>query len=310
MVVTCGSQKFETKVFHDTLDPHWDEVFELEIDQAIGQDLLLEVYDYDVGTKSQHDFLGRLTIETEYVAKEGVVDAWQHLQDIEHGRLRLRAEWLTFNRNPAQFEIEKERIGSVHNNNYRPLSCGGLMIFIDSARGVPLLSHALSEPDPMAIVELGPHQTYTTKSEPSTTTPVWEEATFFFVADPWQQQLKITLKDEKSKAKLAEGTVRIVQLMEAPGMELYTDFAIKGAVLMSQCTVKLRLRLRALRNASIDHRISTDSAGDGKIGSDEEAERHARGLSQIGTGVSLAQIKIGMLFHSGATMFFTLWFPN
>ena len=52
----------QTKVVEKTLDPIWESGFELAVDPQIGQGTLrIEVFDYDVGSKS--DFLGQIEIE-------------------------------------------------------------------------------------------------------------------------------------------------------------------------------------------------------------------------------------------------------
>ena len=52
-----GAKSEKTKIIDDTVNPVWNETFEMIVDEADGQMIYLDVFDDDNGSKD--DFLGR-----------------------------------------------------------------------------------------------------------------------------------------------------------------------------------------------------------------------------------------------------------
>ena len=57
MCFRLGSERYKTKTVYETLNPRWQEMFELYLYEDQGQELDITVWDKD--QRSKDDFMGR-----------------------------------------------------------------------------------------------------------------------------------------------------------------------------------------------------------------------------------------------------------
>ena len=88
-----GAKKVKTKVIHNTTEPKWFFTEDFPIEVIKGQDLKIEIFDYDfIG---ENDFLGKIIIPTSMVADQGSIDKmWAELENVKSGKIQLSLTWL------------------------------------------------------------------------------------------------------------------------------------------------------------------------------------------------------------------------
>lgn len=85
---SVGSQFYRTKTIHNDLNPVWNEYFEFVVDQADGQKLRIELFDYD--KMSNDEELGRLAIDIDNIKKKRNLDDWFPLDACKHGDIHIK----------------------------------------------------------------------------------------------------------------------------------------------------------------------------------------------------------------------------
>lgn len=81
---------FKSSIKPETLNPLWNETFELPIHPGTPDTILFEVFDHDI-FKSD-DFLGQTHLSVAQIIKEGF-SGWLQLERIDKGELHLQAEY-------------------------------------------------------------------------------------------------------------------------------------------------------------------------------------------------------------------------
>jgi hypothetical protein len=82
---------FKSSIKSETLNPLWNETFEIAIYPGMPEIMVLEVLDHDL-FKSD-DFLGLAHLSTSQIIKEGF-SGWLKLERAEKGELHVEAEYL------------------------------------------------------------------------------------------------------------------------------------------------------------------------------------------------------------------------
>uniref|UniRef100_A0A8D2ZVW1 Extended synaptotagmin-like protein 2a n=1 Tax=Scophthalmus maximus TaxID=52904 RepID=A0A8D2ZVW1_SCOMX len=227
-VVQVGTQVFKSKVIHETLNPKWNEVYEVSG--------------------------GKLSCELKNV--------WFVLEDVASGKLHLRLEWLSLLPSPEKLDQALMSIKADRGQANDGLSSALLVVFLDSARNLPRnplefnqaglkkasVSKAIksgkkvtSDPSPFVQFTVG-HKSFESKTRYKTNEPVWEEAFTFLIHNPKSQELQVEVKDEKHECSLGTITLPLSRLLEADDMTLNQRFPLKNSG--PGCTVKMKMALR------------------------------------------------------------------
>merc|ERR1712037_255024 len=92
VAVTYGSHKTKSSVIKNNLNPEWNFVNLLTINEKASDEVLLEVYDKDTGSKD--DFMGRVSLPISELAtlKQG---QWIPLQKTKSGEICLLCDFVT-----------------------------------------------------------------------------------------------------------------------------------------------------------------------------------------------------------------------
>ncbi|VDK74121.1 unnamed protein product [Litomosoides sigmodontis] len=146
--IQVGSQIYRTKTIDNDLNPVWNEYFEFVVDQANGQKLRIELFDYD--KLSSDEELGRLTVDLDNIKEKGNLDDWFPLDACKHGDIHIQAAWM--NLSSSAVDLTRQEFGSSWFSTDKPVHSALLMIFIDSVSDLPYPKAKL-EPSPyiMAI---------------------------------------------------------------------------------------------------------------------------------------------------------------
>uniref|UniRef100_A0A8C2ZTG6 Extended synaptotagmin 2 n=1 Tax=Cyclopterus lumpus TaxID=8103 RepID=A0A8C2ZTG6_CYCLU len=212
-IIRIGTQNFQSKVIHETVHPKWNEVYEALIYNNTAPNLEIELFDEDT---DKDDFLGRYSFCLN----------WFVIEDVATGKLHLKLEWLSLLSTPEMLDQVQ-----IPNDG---LSSALLLIFLDSARNLPVMGHNL----------------FSSKVRYKTNEPVWEEAFTFLIHNPKSQELQVEVKDEKHECSLGTLTLPLSRLLEAEDMTLNQRFPLRNSG--PNCTLKMKMALRVGRRRPAD----------------------------------------------------------
>ena len=82
---------FKSSIKSGTLNPLWDETFEVVIHSGMPETIVFEVLDHDLF--KSNDLLGLTHLSTSQIIKEGF-SGWLKLEHVEKGELHVEAEYL------------------------------------------------------------------------------------------------------------------------------------------------------------------------------------------------------------------------
>lgn len=251
-VIQVGTQLFQSKVIHETVNPKWNEVYEaLVYDDSSVKQLALELFDEDT---DKDDFLGSLMIDLAELQKERKVDEWFNLDDVSQGKLHLKLEWLSLLSKPDKLDQALSSIRADRGHANDGLSSALLVVFLDSARNLPTASvskvlktgkKVTSDPSPFVQFTVG-HKTFESKIRYKTNEPVWEEAFTFLIHNPKCQELEVDVRDEKHECSLGTLTVPLTSLIEAKDMTLNKSFPLRTTGPSASLKMKMALRVLCL----------------------------------------------------------------
>ncbi|XP_034559114.1 extended synaptotagmin-2 isoform X2 [Notolabrus celidotus] len=239
-VVQIGTQLFQSKVIHETVQPKWNEVYEALVYDHTAHNVEIELFDEDT---DKDDFLGSLMIDMAELEKERKVDEWFVLEDVATGKLHLKLEWLSPLPTPEKLDQALMSIKADRGHANDGLSSAVLVVFLDSARNLPSGKKVTSDPSPFVQFTVG-HKSYESKTRYKTNEPVWEEAFTFLIHNPKIQELEVEVKDEKHECSMGTLTLPLARLLEAKDMTLNQRFPLKNSG--PSCTLKMKMALRVL----------------------------------------------------------------
>ncbi|XP_072296642.1 extended synaptotagmin-2-like isoform X2 [Eucyclogobius newberryi] len=275
-VIQVGTELFQSKVIHETVNPKWNEVYEaLVYDSGTVKTVGLELFDED---PDKDDFLGSLTIDLAEVQKEQKVDEWFSLEDVSQGKIHLKLEWLSLRSDPDKLHTVLSSVQAERGRANDGLSAALLVVFLDSAHNLPSVFEASlgpgaqvdrsrvsgfvfcentsslfrslftgkkvnSDPSPFVKFTVG-HKSFESQRRYKTNQPVWEEAFTFLIHNPTTQELEVEVEDEKHECTLGTLTVPLTSLLEAKDMTLNKSFILRSSG--PTCSLKMKMALWVL----------------------------------------------------------------
>ncbi|XP_060683138.1 extended synaptotagmin-3-like isoform X2 [Hemiscyllium ocellatum] len=257
-LIRVGTQTFRSKTIKVNLNPEWYEIYEAVVHEAPGQDLELELFDED---PDKDDFLGSLVIDLGEVMKDRVVEEWFPLNDVEHGKVQLKLEWLSL---VTDLEREPKTLPGQSN--------AILVVYLDSACHLPRnqfeytnnessvkkknklnyiksIKKANSEPSCSVQLVVG-NSMQESKICYNTSSPIWEQAFVFFIKNVHSEQLSLEIKDKDWECALGILTIPLYQLLKASNLTLDQRFPLEHSGPNS--LVKLKMVLRILTTEEPD----------------------------------------------------------
>ncbi|KAF3857834.1 hypothetical protein F7725_011035 [Dissostichus mawsoni] len=206
-VIKVGTQLFQSKVIHETVNPKWNEVYEALMYEHAGPNMLeIELFDEDT---DKDDFLGvvcdrrrgdREDSPQTGVALTSIKADRNHANDGLSSAL-LVVSWI-------QQEICRVFEGNLGSGYLKERRAAGLVFCENTASLYRTLFHSLltlflpllqsgkkvtSDPNPFVQFRVG-HKSYDSKTRYKTNEPVWEEAFTFLIHNPAARSWKLRLK--------------------------------------------------------------------------------------------------------------------
>lgn len=245
-VIQIGNQLFQSKTIKESLHPKWSEVYEALVYEPSGQHLEIELFDED---PDKDDFLGSLMIDLTELHKEQKVDEWFDLEEVSTGKLHLKLEWLSLLSTPDKMDQVLRSVRADRSLANDGLSSALLMVYLDSAKGLPSGKKGSSEPSSYVHLTVG-NKSFESKIRYKTNEPLWEEAFAFLVHNPKRQELELQVKDDKHKCSLGNLTVPLSGLLGEEDMVLTQRFSLKNSGPSSIIQLKIALRILCLEKQS------------------------------------------------------------
>uniref|UniRef100_H0VFT7 Extended synaptotagmin-2 n=1 Tax=Cavia porcellus TaxID=10141 RepID=H0VFT7_CAVPO len=229
-IIRVGNQIFQSKVIKENLNPKWNEVYEALVYEHPGQELEIELFDED---PDKDDFLGSLMIDLTEVEKERLLDEWFSLDEVSRGKLHLKLEWLSLLPDASHLDKVLTDIRADKNQANDGLSSALLILYLDSARNLPVGKKTNSNPNPLVQMSVG-HQAQESKVR----------KLHFFIHNPKRQDLEVEVKDEQHQCSLGTLRIPLSQLLASEDMTVNQRFHLSNSGPNS--TLKMKIALRVL----------------------------------------------------------------
>ncbi|WCJ26389.1 C2 calcium/lipid-binding plant phosphoribosyltransferase family protein [Euphorbia peplus] len=207
--VKLGNYKGRTKHFEKRMNPEWNQVFAFSKDRI--QSSTLEVFVKDKEMLARDDYLGRVIFDLNEIPTRVPPDSplapqWYRLEDRRgQGKVRgdiMVAVWMGTQADEAFSEawqadassVYGEGVLSVRSKVYVSPKLWYLRVNVIEAQDV--VSNDRSRiPEVFVKVQVG-NQVLKTKTYPTrTTNPLWNEDLVFVVAEPFEEQMQLTIED-------------------------------------------------------------------------------------------------------------------
>jgi len=251
-VITVGAQTLKTSEKEETLNPVWNETFEIFVEKCIGCKLKVQLYDHDVG--SSDESLGKTEISMEKIVKYGSSEFWLPLEGVKSGKIHLKFNWLKFSSKAADITQSVEDEG---------FATAALFVKLDSAKNLPVTNTDDDTCSPFCTITVG-NQIESSKQLSDTSRPVWEEMFQFLVKNPNHQELNIQIYDWKQDKPIGRLDFPVDRLLKNREMRFKQPFHLTNANENSALT--MIVELKALVPCSNQKTKITDAAHPDSIG--------------------------------------------
>ncbi|XP_035243274.1 uncharacterized protein LOC118210888 isoform X6 [Anguilla anguilla] len=235
--IRVGGVAFRSHAIQKSLNPTWNELYEVVLTEVPGQEVEVDVFDEDV---DQDDFMGRFKISLKDIITSQYTDEWFTLNDVKSGRVHLVLEWLPKVSDPDRLEPVLQFQSQQSYLNKAVPSAAVLFVYMDRAHGLPLKKSG-KEPKVGAEVILR-GTSHKTKVCDRSTSPQWDEAFYFLVRDPEQDMLIVKLThtgDQPTGSRV----LPVRELLSEPGLVLDRWLRLDGALFESQILLRAELKI-------------------------------------------------------------------
>ncbi|KAK3739454.1 hypothetical protein QZH41_017292 [Actinostola sp. cb2023] len=239
-VIKVGAQTFKTATKEETLNPKWNEVFEVFVDNCQGQKIKIKLFDED--KTSDDETLGSVEADISTIMQQGSADLWLPLENVESGQINLRCTWYTFTSSPDDLSPpEKATLGE------EMLGTAALFVKLDSAKNLPVTNPARGTTSGFCKLTVG-NKTLCSKVIQDSISPVWEEPFRFLIHDPKYQELDIEVFDTVKEKSIGRIDLRLDRLLKDEDMTFEQPFPLKDSGHNSTITCSLQLKSLVTRD--------------------------------------------------------------
>ncbi|XP_057458930.1 FT-interacting protein 1-like [Lotus japonicus] len=213
--VKLGNYKGRTKHIEKKLNPEWNQVYAFSKDQI--QSSVLEVIVKDKETLGRDDYIGRVAFDLNEVPTRVPPDSplapqWYRLED-RRGEEKVRGDimlavWMGTQADEAFPEawhsdaatVYGEGVFNIRSKVYVSPKLWYLRVNVIEAQDV-IPNDRNRQPDVLVKAQLGNQVLRTKICSARTTTPLWNEDLVFVAAEPFEEQLTITVEDRVHPSK-------------------------------------------------------------------------------------------------------------
>ncbi|KAJ7292300.1 hypothetical protein O6H91_10G051900 [Diphasiastrum complanatum] len=210
----------QTTIIQNSLNPEWNQTFAFGKDKIQGPTLEITVWDKDKGNRD--DFLGSVTFELSEIPTRVPPDSplaptWYRLEE-KKGESRVKGEvmlavWWGTQADEAFSEAWQSDTGGGHIHTrskvYLSPKLWYLRVNVIEAQDLPSFDKS-RYPEVSVRVQLGIQAMKTKVAANRTSSPFWNQDLLFVAAEPFEEQLLLTVEDRVGPNKEeVVGTVRI-----------------------------------------------------------------------------------------------------
>ncbi|XP_064330400.1 extended synaptotagmin-1 isoform X2 [Phalacrocorax carbo] len=274
--VRVAGRVFRSRVIKEDLNPRWNEVYEVIVDNVPGQDVEFDLFDKDI---DKDDFLGRCKVPLRQVLGNRIVDEWLPLEEVKSGRLHVRLETLAPSPSAALLEQVLHTNSLLQPARGEELSAALLSVFVDRAADLPLRKG--SKP-PAAFASLAVRDvSVKTKTCTPTAEPVWDEGFSFLIKRPHVESLELQVKEEGGQL-LGTLSLPLTQLLASEGLVLDGWFLLARGGPGTQVLLRVQLGVLVSQQAEMGASSVSPDGGDAapQPAEADEEESGAGGLRQ------------------------------
>uniref|UniRef100_A0A672MQK3 Extended synaptotagmin-1-like n=1 Tax=Sinocyclocheilus grahami TaxID=75366 RepID=A0A672MQK3_SINGR len=209
-LLRVGPQTFKSRHLDNTLNPKWDEMYEVIAHEVPGQELEVEVFDKD---PDHDDFLGRTKLDLGIVKKSKIVDEVRTLINI-----------------PVCVCV-RACVKSNHINDkmIKELQCICWGVFVFKCICV-CVQMKKGNKDPNPIVQISVQDvTRDSRICWNTVNPQWEDAFTFFIRDPSKQDICVQVKDNDRVQDLGSLSIPVSRLLSCQDLNLDEWFNLENS---------------------------------------------------------------------------------
>uniref|UniRef100_A0A9J8DGE0 Extended synaptotagmin-like protein 2a n=1 Tax=Cyprinus carpio carpio TaxID=630221 RepID=A0A9J8DGE0_CYPCA len=217
-VIKLGNQLFRSKIIKETVNPKWNEVYEVFVHDHPGQNVEIELYDED---HDKDDYLGSSIKADKGQANDGLSSALLlvHLDSAKN---------LPVSINPH-----------THAHIYSP-TLASFFLFSSFFYAPPFLFHQVS----LLLLY-------------KTNEPLWEEAFTFLIHNPKCQELEVEVKDEKHECSLGTFSLPLSKLLQEDQMTISQRFPLRNSGPGSTLKMKMALRILSVDKLAVSDQPSS-----------------------------------------------------
>ncbi|XP_064494934.1 LOW QUALITY PROTEIN: extended synaptotagmin-1 [Pseudopipra pipra] len=277
--VRVAGRVFRSRVIKEELNPRWNEVYEVIVDNVPGQDVEFDLFDKDV---DKDDFLGRCKVPLRRVLSSRIVDEWLPLEEVKSGRLHVKLENLDPRPSTALLEQVLHTNSLLQPARGEELSAALLSVFVDRAADLPLRKGSKA-PSAFASLAVG-NVSFKTKTCAPSAEPTWDEGFSFLIRRPQEESLQLQVKEEGGQP-LGTLSLPLPQLLASEGLALDGWFPLAGGgpgtqiLLRAQLGVLVSQQVEAAAGGALEGG-DTDPQPAEERGEEEEEECGTGGLRQ------------------------------
>uniref|UniRef100_A0A8C2JZF1 Extended synaptotagmin-like protein 1b n=1 Tax=Cyprinus carpio TaxID=7962 RepID=A0A8C2JZF1_CYPCA len=217
-LLRVGPQTFKSRHLDNTLNPKWDEMYEVIVHEVPGQELEVEMFDKD---PDHDDFLGRVT-------SNRISCSWFAPPSIALNFFLFLSQVL-------------KRNESVVSQTAKPPSAAILAVYLDKAEALPM-KKGNKVPNPIVQISM---QDVIRDSRIcwNTVNPQWEDAFTFFIRDPSKQDISVQVKDNDRVQVLGSLSIPVSRLLSCQDLALDEWFNLESSGPGSRIHINTVLRV-------------------------------------------------------------------
>eukprot|EP00079_Xenopus_tropicalis_P024538 XP_012817230.1 PREDICTED: extended synaptotagmin-1-like isoform X3 [Xenopus tropicalis] len=242
VVIRGGGKTFKTSVISKTLNPRWNQIFEILFSELPGQEIVFEVFDRD---EARDEPLGSCKIAVSQVLERKCINKWFRLEKVQSGELHIKVETLRLLSDPVKLDKVLQLNEQIQPPKSEELSSAVLYTIIQKGRGLPVIRPKKSNLNPLAKLQVTVGDTVKKKGgKKNNGEPDFKKRMQFLIKDPLGEKMKLKVLNENNKI-LGSLSVPLSNIMAAKDMTIEEWFPLKSKAKNSEVLLKLQLRILA-----------------------------------------------------------------